>query len=179
MMTLNNNEKDFQKKMQKDTEIPAIVHEHINQAYHLIENNTVTQKKAPRDPFHWMKIGGRVAGGMAAVLAVGFIFCATNPVMAKNIPVVGGLFEILQDNVSFFGDFSDYATTLESVDGTTADGSEADGDKTGNATSENAYIKTADGLTITCSEVYANSQAVYITMQFKSDKPFPESSTRA
>ena len=50
--------------------------------------------------------------------------------MAKNIPVVGGLFEILQDNVSFFGDFSDYATTLESVDGTTADGSEADGDKT-------------------------------------------------
>ena len=92
MMTLNNNEKDFQKKMQQDTEIPAIVHEHINQAYHLIENNTVTQKKAPRDPFHWMKIGGRVAGGMAAVLAVGFIFCATNPVMAKNIPVVGVLF---------------------------------------------------------------------------------------
>ena len=31
MMTLNNNEKDFQKKMQQDTEIPAIVHEHINQ----------------------------------------------------------------------------------------------------------------------------------------------------
>ena len=179
MMTLNNNEKDFQKKMQQDTEIPAIVHEHINQAYHLIENNTVTQKKAPRDPFHWMKIGGRIAGGMAAVLAVGFIFCATNPVMAKNIPVVGGLFEILQDNVSFFGDFSDYATTLESVDGTTADGSEADGDKTGNATSENAYIKTADGLTITCSEVYANSQAVYITMQFKSDNPFPKTETLA
>ena len=50
MMILNNNEKDFQKKMQQDTEIPAIVHEHINQAYHLIENNTVTQKKAPRDP---------------------------------------------------------------------------------------------------------------------------------
>lgn len=156
MMTLNNNEKDFQEKLQKDTEMPAIVHERINQAYRLIENNAVLQKKAPRDPFHWMKIGGRVAGGMAAVLAVGFIFCATNPVMAKNIPVVGGLFEILQDNVSFFGDFSDYATTLESVDGT-----------------------TADGLTITCSEVYANSQAVYITMQFKSDKPFPETSTRA
>ena len=34
---------------------------------------------------------------------------------------------------------------------------------------QDAYTKTADGLTITCSEVYANSQAVYITMQFKSD----------
>lgn len=109
MMTLNNNEKDFQEKLQKDTEMPAIVHERINQAYRLIENNAVLQKKAPKDPYHWMKIGGRVAGGMAAVLAVGFIFCATNPVMAKNIPVVGGLFEILQDNVSFFGDFSEEA----------------------------------------------------------------------
>ena len=101
MMTLNYNEKDFQKKLQKDIEMPEIVHEHINQAYRLIENNAVLQKKASKDPYHWMKSGGRIAGGMAAVLAVGFVFCAINPVMAKNIPVVGGLFEILQDNVSF------------------------------------------------------------------------------
>ena len=179
MMTLNNNEKDFQEKLQKDTEMPVIVHERINQAYRLIENNAVLQKKAPKDPYHWMKIGGRVAGGMAAVLAVGFVFCATNPVMAKNIPVVGGLFEILQDNVSFFGDFSDHATTLESVDKTKTDSSETDGAKTDHANNDATYTKTADGLTITCSEVYANSQAIYVTMQFKSDKPFPETETRA
>ena len=71
MMTLNNNEKDFQEKLQKDTEMPAIVHERINQAYRLIENNAVLQKKAPKDPYHWMKIGGRVAGGMAAI----YILC--------------------------------------------------------------------------------------------------------
>ena len=118
MMSLNDNEKNFQKKLQEKTEIPVIVHERVNQAYRLIENNTAVQKKAPKEPYHWMKIGGRIAGGMAAVLAVGFIFCAVNPVMAKNLPVVGGLFEILQDNVSFFGDFSDHATTLEAVDTT-------------------------------------------------------------
>ena len=84
MMTLNYNEKDFQKKLQKDIEMPEIVHEHINQAYRLIENNAVLQKKASKDPYHWMKSGGRIAGGMAAVLAVGFVFCAINPVMAKN-----------------------------------------------------------------------------------------------
>mgnify|MGYP002530116086 CR=1 FL=1 len=179
MMTLNYNEKDFQKKLQKDIEMPEIVHEHINQAYRLIENNAVLQKKASKDPYHWMKSGGRIAGGMAAVLAVGFVFCAINPVMAKNIPVVGGLFEILQDNVSFFGDFSDHATTLEAVDGTKTDSSETDGAKTDHTNNDAIYTKTADGLTITCSEVYANSQAVYITMQFKSDKPFPETSTRA
>ena len=179
MMTLNYNEKDFQKKLQKDIEMPEIVHEHINQAYRLIENNAVLQKKASKDPYHWMKSGGRVAGGMAAVLAVGFVFCAINPVMAKNIPVVGGLFEILQDNVSFFGDFSDHATTLEAVDGTKTDSSETDGAKTDHANNDAIYTKTADGLTITCSEVYANSQAIYVTMQFKSDKPFPETETGA
>lgn len=91
MMTFNNNEKDFQEKLQKDTEIPVIVHERINQAYRLIENNTAVQKKAPKDPYHWMKIGGRIAGGAAAVLLIAFVFYMTDPVMAKNIPVVGGL----------------------------------------------------------------------------------------
>lgn len=191
MMTFNNNEKDFQEKLQKDTEIPVIVHERINQAYRLIEDNTVMQKKAPKEPYHWMKIGGRIAGGVAAALAVGFVFCMTDPVMAKNIPVLGGLFETLQNNVSFFGDFADHATTLESVDETgTKKNNTAKDDATGQDTADanstdteakedTAYTKTVDGLTITCSEVFANSQAVYVTMQFKSDTPFPETETQA
>ena len=177
MMTFNNNEKDFQEKLQKDTEIPVIVHERINQAYRLIENNTAVQKKAPKDPYHWMKIGGRIAGGAAAVLLIAFVFYMTDPVMAKNIPVVGGLFETLQNNVSFFGDFADHATTLEAVDG--AETEENSQDSTATNAADTAYTKTSDGLTITCSEVFANSQAVYMTMQFKSDTPFPQTETRA
>ena len=50
MMSLNDNEKDFQKKLQEETEIPLIVHERVNQAYRLIENNTAVQKKAPKEP---------------------------------------------------------------------------------------------------------------------------------
>lgn len=106
MMTFNNNEKDFQEKLQKDTEIPVIVHERINQAYRLIENNTAGQEE----------IGATVADTNAAVAT---------------------------------------------------------------AKGDSAYTKTADGLTITCSEVFANSQAVYVTMQFKSDTPFPQTETRA
>ena len=177
MMTFNNNEKDFQEKLQKDTEIPVIVHERISQAYRLIENNTAVQKKAPKDPYHWMKIGGRIAGGAAAVLIIAFVFYMTDPVMAKNIPVVGGLFETLQNNVSFFGDFADHATTLEAVDGVETE--ENSQDSTAANATDTAYTKTADGLTITCSEVFANSQAVYMTMQFKSDTPFPQTETRA
>ena len=56
MMTLNYNEKDFQKKLQKDIEMPEIVHEHINQAYRLIENNAVLQKKASKDSLKFYRI---------------------------------------------------------------------------------------------------------------------------
>ena len=48
MMSLNDNEKDFQKKLQEETEIPLIVHERVNQAYRLIENNTAVQKKGAK-----------------------------------------------------------------------------------------------------------------------------------
>ena len=45
--------------------------------------------------------------------------------------------KFLQDNVSFFfGDFSDHATTLESVDGTKTDSSETDGAKTDHANND-------------------------------------------
>ena len=126
MMSLNDNEKDFQKKLQEETEIPVIVHERVNQAYRLIENNTAVQKKVPKDPYHWMKIGGRIARGWQAVLAVGFVLCAVNPVNGpKSSGCFGGLFEMLQDNVSFFGDFADHATTLEAVDTTETEGTAA------------------------------------------------------
>ena len=38
MMSLNDNEKDFQKKLQEETEIPLIVHERVNKANSLYEN---------------------------------------------------------------------------------------------------------------------------------------------
>lgn len=92
MMTFNNNEKDFQEKLQKDTEIPVIVHERINQAYRLIENNTAVQKKAPKDPYHWMKIGGRIAGGAAAVLLIAFCILHDRSCHGKKYPGCGGTF---------------------------------------------------------------------------------------
>lgn len=161
MFTQNDFEKNMRKKFQEDTRIPVIVHERIDQAYRLIENDQLVQKKAVRDPYCWMRTGSRIAGGMAAVLAVGFMICAANPVMAKNIPLVGSIFDMLQDNVSFFGEFADKATMLEN----TEDAEEEP---------DSAYVRSEDGLTITCSEIYANSQAIYMTVQFQSDEPFPE-----
>lgn len=156
MFTLNDNEKNLQEQLKKDIEIPFIVHDKANAAYRMIENNQLKQKPAARDPWGWMKTGSKIAGGMAAVLALGFVVCVTNPVMARELPLVGGLFERLQNEVSFFGNFADNATVLEEP--------ETDG----------IYTKTSNGLTITFSEVYANSQAVYLTMLAENEEPFPD-----
>ena len=110
MMTFDNNEKKLKEELNKDVEIPVIVHEKINRAYRMIEDHTVIQKTPQKDPYRWMKTGAKIAGGMAAAMAVGFVFCAANPVMARELPLVGGLFEQLQENVSFFGNFADKAT---------------------------------------------------------------------
>lgn len=92
MMTFNNNEKDFQEKLQKDTEIPVIVHERINQAYRLIENNTAVQKKAPKDPIpldeNWRQDRGRRSSSAAHC----FCILHDRSCHGKKYPGCGGTF---------------------------------------------------------------------------------------
>ena len=91
-----------------------------------------------------MSIAAKTAGATAAVLAVGFVVCAANPVMARELPIVGGIFAELQDKVSFFGNFADRAETLEEAE-TKEKASEVsetvDAKKPG--TTEGAYTKTS------------------------------------
>ena len=172
----NINENDLQKSLRRDAEIPAVVHDRINKAYRVIESRKIMQKPAPADPFRWMKTGGKIAGGLAAVLAVGFIICVSDPVMARDLPLVGSLFEKLQDNVSFFGNFADNASVLEEPEAATP--GETTPEETSSAETSpqenNLYTKTCDGLTITFSEIYANDQAIYLTMSAETPDAFPE-----
>ena len=168
----NINENDLQESLRRDAEIPAVVHDRINKAYRVIESRKIMPKPAPADPFRWMKTGGKIAGGLAAVMALGFIVCVSDPVMARDLPLVGSLFEKLQDNVSF----SDNASVLEEPEAA------APGETTPEETSSaetspqenNLYTKTCDGLTITFSEIYANDQAIYLTMSAETPDAFPE-----
>ena len=172
----NINENDLQKSLRQDAEIPAVVHDRINKAYRVIESRKIMQKPAPADPFRWMKTGGKIAGGLAAVLAVGFIICVSDPVMARELPLVGSLFEKLQDNVSFFGNFADNASVLEEPEAA-APGETTPEEASSAETSpqeNNLYTKTCNGLTITFSEIYANDQAIYLTMSAETPDAFPE-----
>ncbi|MDO4272522.1 MAG: DUF4179 domain-containing protein [Eubacteriales bacterium] len=175
--TLNDKEKLICRQLQENVEIPSIVTDKVQEAYRMIENHKVTQEARPKNPLRWINVTMKAAGCAAAALGLGFIICVTNPVMAKELPLIGGLFEQLQDKVSFFGDFADKATPLsEDSSGTETTGDDASGDGNTSKTpaGEGVYTKSSDGLTVTFSEVYANDQAIYLTMKAESDEPFPE-----
>lgn len=174
-MRLDDREKEIQKELKKEVEIPETVKKKAQEAYCMIQNNEIHQEKKEKNPYRWMSIAAKTAGSAAAVLAVGFVVCAANPVMARELPIVGGIFAELQDKVSFFGNFADKAETLEEPEtkekaaevSETVDAKEPE-------TTDGVYTKTSDGLTIRFSEVYADSQTIYLAMEAKSEEPFPD-----
>lgn len=107
----------------------------------------------------------------AAVFAVGLFFCISNPALAANLPLIGHIFEHMQDSFRFKGDYSQIGESLED-DNVARQLENAASIEEMEQISE--YTQTSDGLTVTLSEIYCNNQAIYVTLQMKSEEPFPE-----
>lgn len=92
------------------------------------------------------------SGAAAAVLITAFsAFCISNPVLASKIPLIGSIFKEVQDEQRYTENFDEVAEPLA----------------TGN-------VCTADGVTITLSEVYCDTQALYVSAMIESATPFSE-----
>lgn len=122
--------------------------------------------------------------GIAAAVAVFSLFCVSNPALAAKIPLIGHIFERVESTVSYKGDFSSTAQVLvtEGTDDTLADteinetGAEKekqDGVQE-QAAEESKYVKTSNGLTVTVSEVYYSTKALYLAMSVKNEEEFPQ-----
>lgn len=110
-------------------------------------------------------------GTAAAVFAGGFFFCLNDPTLAASLPLIGHIFENMQDSFGYAGDYSQIGEALED-DEIAVQLESASSSEEMNQISE--YTQTADGLTVTLSEIYCNDQAIYVTMQMKAEKPYPE-----
>lgn len=106
---------------------------------------------------------------MAAVFACGIIFCMSNPSFASELPLVGHIFEKMQNSFFYQGDYNGIGEKLEED----SSGAENAGEKDEAEKTEN-YTKTVDGITVTLSEMYSNDQALYVTVQIQSKDGFPE-----
>lgn len=159
---------NFIKELQEDKTIP----ENVRLRYADTLANLPEIKEEKKPIVRYRRFAAIAA--MAAV-AVGFaLFCAGNPALAKKLPWIGHIFESMQENFRYEGDYSDIGTPLEEE--SIAEQLE----KAANAEemeSISQYTETSDGITITLSEIYCNGQAVYLTMQLKSEEKFPEAFT--
>lgn len=109
-------------------------------------------------------------GAIAAAFVMGAFVCISNPSIAAGLPFIGHIFERM-DKFAYPGDYSEVGEPLE-TETVGAELDNAENAETMDAVSE--YTKTVDGMTVTLSEVYCNAQALYITVQIKSEEVLPE-----
>lgn len=107
-------------------------------------------------------------GSMAAVLCVTCIFCVMNPVMAREIPILGSIFGRIADVYSF-GKIPEEGTVELSAENST-DLVEEDG---GSVPTED-LVSADGGITISITEEYASNQAAYIGIRVENEQAFPE-----
>lgn len=122
----------------------------------------------------WRGIG-ITFGSIAAALMLMFTFCVMNPVMAKEIPILGGLFGKVADIFSFGRLPEEETTELYTVKGEEIPGDDA-GEASGNVTAEQ-YQKKDHGITVTLTEEYASNQAVFVGIRVENEEEFPEMMT--
>lgn len=126
---------------------------------------------------------GRMAASVAAAAAVFSGICIANPALAAQIPLVGHVFEEIGNSLrNYPGDYSSYAEVLTESGADGGGVEEAEGSapvsETDAAVSESntaasgAYSQTANGVTITLSEVYCNDEALSISMLITSEEGF-------
>ncbi|MEG0295835.1 MAG: DUF4179 domain-containing protein [Clostridium sp.] len=84
---------------------------------------------------------------VVASLSLIFILGVSNPAFASKIPIVGSVFELIEENLHYSGNFSKYATSI-------------------NETVSN------NGVDITIAEVLCDGEGLYVTYKVKSEEAF-------
>lgn len=122
----------------------------MKETYQMLESKKRVQKR----PAVW-------AGGMAAAVAVCLMALGiSNPVLAAKLPVIGAIFQSVQNYVSYSGNFSEDAEILQETD--TANG-------------ENNNLTQKDqGITVSISEISKDHENFYLGITMTSDEGFPK-----
>jgi hypothetical protein len=160
---------DFIDGLQKDIEVPSDVSLGFSKAL----NNLPDAPKSKRKMRKWIM----AFASTAAVLAIGTGVLIANPVLAAKIPIIGKIFERVEDRVTYSGDFKDKADVLtvepeatQVVDVITSSEDEGDAAKTEEAveTVDTTYSVEDQGVTFTASEVYCDGHSLYLTAKIES-----------
>lgn len=153
-------------------------------------------KQAEYDPDSLCLSGKRrfvQAGTAAAILVAAIGFCAANPVLAKELPLIGGVIERVQELLGFQEIPAEEIVTLEQTEPEQRESGiaekegtvDTDGGNAGISSMENStetaepmcYQASDQGYTITLTDYYATNQAIFLGVKIESENGFPEMSS--
>ncbi len=86
-------------------------------------------------------------GITVACLGLLFTFGAINPALASKLPIVGNVFQSIEKNIYFPGNYSQYATSVNEM-------------------------VSNNGINVTLSDILCDGEGLYVTYIVESEKPF-------
>lgn len=98
-------------------------------------------------------------GGMAALLALSVGVCTVNPALAGKIPLIGHIFQRVEQSIPYPGNYSEKSGILREPETNVQEGE-----------TKKVYQVTDQGLTLTASEVYWNATEVSVTLAIEYDR---------
>ncbi|MCI9051584.1 MAG: DUF4179 domain-containing protein [Lachnospiraceae bacterium] len=100
------------------------------------------------------KIGKAAAAAVAvAVIGIG-VLGYVNPALAAKIPVIGKIFEKVEDDITYSGDYANKETVLTNED------------HAGNLDTSD-YSVSDKGITLTASEIYCDGYSIFFTVNIE------------
>lgn len=161
--------------MQNDRFDTIPIPKELDQAVKIGIRNGMREKKR----LHRKKMILRCTASAAALLAA---LCAgmllvSEPSFAAKLPLIGRIFSMVQEKVSYKGDFSEnskvYVEDAASADKNTAQSSEQTADLTSEGIASNPLVQTSNGITVTVSEANCSAQALYLALCIENEEGFP------
>lgn len=132
---------NYVKKLNGEANIPENVETQFEETLSELGNNRAKKKFSAA----WVKAAA-IAG---AIVIGGTAFCYTNPVVAAKIPIIGKIFELVEDNVEFSGKYVHKETLQDETKGS------------------NVYTAESNGVTVKASEVYSDGYSVFLTTEIR------------
>ena len=152
-------EQELARILRQNVEVPQIVERKIEEAYEMIRNQERSEKQGRRNRARRMELAGL---GTAAAVLLGVGVLAANPVLAAKLPLIGRIFQVEEEKVSYPGDYSSHAEQL------------AQPPKEGEEPVESPYTVTSNGTAVTVSEYYSDGAALYLGINIERENGFPE-----
>ena len=100
---------------------------------------------------------GKAAAAAAAAVIVGILGLGYfNPALAAEIPLIGKIFEKVEDDITYSGDYGDKGTVLTNEDN-------------GGNLNTSDYSVSDKGITLTASEVYCDGYSIFLTVNIEAE----------